>query len=60
LGDAQQGKPLQAHGVDDRLEIADPHVGGRLAGGRVREPAAPLVVPDEGVPLTMGTALEGH
>jgi len=37
--------------IDDRFEIADPHIDGRIADVRVRESAASLVVADEGVPI---------
>ena len=38
LGDAEQREALQAHRIDDRFEIADPHVDRRIADFRVREP----------------------
>jgi hypothetical protein len=50
LGDAEQRESLQAHRIDDRFEIADPHVDRRIADVRVREPAASLVIADDGVP----------
>src|SRR6185437_11443804 len=49
LGDAEQRESLQAHRIDDRLEIADPHVDRWIADVRVREPAASLVIADDGV-----------
>ena len=51
LGDAEQRESLQAHRIDDRFKIADPHVGRRIADVRIRKPAASLVISDEGVPV---------
>ena len=51
LGDAEQREALQTHRIDDRFEIADPHVDRRIADFRVGEPAASLVVSDDRVPL---------
>ena len=51
LGDAEQRESFQARRIDDRLEIADPHVDRRIADVGVREPAASLVIADDGVPI---------
>ena len=51
LGHAEQRESLQAHRIDDRFEVADPHLGRRIADVRVREPAASLVVADDRVPF---------
>ena len=51
LRDAEQRKALQAGGVDDRLQIADPGLDRQLADLRVREAAAALVVAQDRVAL---------
>ena len=51
LGHAKQRESLQAHRVDDRFEIAYPHLERGIADISVREPAASLVIADERVPL---------
>ena len=51
LRDAQQRKPVQAGGVDDRLQITDPGLDRRLADLRVRKAAAALVVTHNSVAL---------
>ena len=51
LGDAEQRESLQARRIDDRFEIADPPVDRRVADVGVREPAASLVIADDGVPI---------
>jgi hypothetical protein len=60
LGDAEQREALQAHRIDDRFQIADPHVDRRIADFRVREPAASLVVSDDRVthPVHVVTTLQ--
>ena len=61
LGDAEQREPLQAEGVDHRLEVAHPRVEGErvVVDVPVRQAAAALVVADQRVPLRTAPATSG-
>ena len=47
----QKRKPLKTRGIDDRFQIADECFEGNIVNVPVREPIAPLVIPDQQVIL---------
>ena len=59
LRDAEQREALQARRVDDGLEVADPGVDGGSPTLAVRQPAAALVVADDGVALARAGRASG-